>query len=95
MPVETAQKKWAIVFDKEAEKAGRKLDKTVKKRIVNFLENRLAVRENPRELGKQLMGEFSEYWRYRVGDYRILCKIADETITIIVVKIGHRRDVYV
>ncbi|KAF0115767.1 MAG: hypothetical protein FD163_2098 [Hyphomonadaceae bacterium] len=90
-----ASAKWLLEFDKKALKQAKQIDKKIMSRIRDYMETRVKTLENPRELGKQMMCEFSDYWRYRVGDYRIICKIANETITIVVVKIGHRRDVYV
>ncbi|HVA56184.1 MAG TPA: type II toxin-antitoxin system RelE/ParE family toxin [Gammaproteobacteria bacterium] len=64
-------------------------------RILNLLEQRIAVLENPRTLGDPLRGpELGRYWKYRVGDYRLIASIQDESITILVVTIGHRREVY-
>jgi mRNA interferase RelE/StbE len=85
---------WKIRFTKTAEKQGRKLSSDIQTRIDNFLVNRLAASDNPRNLGEALIGHWSGYIRYRVGDYRIICKIEDETITILVIEIGHRREIY-
>jgi mRNA interferase RelE/StbE len=63
--------------------------------IVAYLEERVSPREDPRSVGKALLGKkYTEQWRYRVGDYRIIAEIKDETVTILVVEIGHRREVY-
>ena len=86
---------WKIEFDRDAQKELRKLDRQSAKRITNFLIEGLALRDNPRELGESLKGpELGEYWKYRVGDYRIICKIQDRQITILVIRIGNRREVY-
>jgi mRNA interferase RelE/StbE len=69
-----------------------KLDPPAARRIRTFLEDRLAHLENPRALGTRLVDE--EFWRYRVGDYRILAVIDDDEIVILVVRVAHRRDVY-
>lgn len=58
-----------------------------------FLENRLALLDNPKQIGKALQGELSEYWAYRVGDYRILTKHENNQLIILVVEIGHRKEV--
>ncbi len=58
------------------------------------MEERVAAHDNPRDLGAALSGRLAGHWRYRVGDYRIICKIEDETITILVIEIGHRREIY-
>ena len=86
--------RWTIRFSKVAERDGGKLDRSVRKRIIDFLETRVATSDTPRDLGAALAGEWAGHWRYRVGDYRIICKIEDQTITILVVEIGHRREVY-
>ena len=85
---------WQINFTQAAAKQFTKLDKPIKKRIINFLEHRLALLDNPKHLGKALQGELSEYWAYRVGDYRILTKHENEQLIILVVEIGHRKEVY-
>jgi len=84
---------WKIDFDRQAFKALSKLDSVVKKRIVQFLEN-LELVNNPRQQGKALTGKFKGLWRYRVGDYRLICNIEDEKIIILVLGIAHRKQVY-
>jgi mRNA interferase RelE/StbE len=86
--------KWQIVFSSRADKAGKKLDRAVRTRIGDFLEDRVAKSSNPRELGSALSGEWAGHWRYRLGDYRIICKIEDEIVTVLVIEIGHRREIY-
>ena len=81
-----------VRFTPKAQKAVMKLEPVAARRIRQFLENRLATLENPRALGKKLVNE--EFWRYRVGDYRILVTIDDEQILVLVVDVAHRRDVY-
>ncbi len=71
-----------------------KLDKPVKERIISVLENRLATMDNPTQTGKALQGTLSEYWAYRVGSYRILTKHQDDQLLILIVEIGHRKEVY-
>lgn len=86
---------WQIVFDGGALKELQKLDRPVKLRIIDFLENRLAVADNPRNLGAALRGsKLGEFWKYRVGDYRIIAKIHDAEILITVLRIGSRKEVY-
>lgn len=87
--------KWAIKLDKRIEKQLKQLDKMQAQRILRFLFERIATLENPRELGEALQGEhFSGLWKYRVGDYRLITQIKDEEIQILVLKVGHRREVY-
>ena len=85
---------WQIEFTAMATKQFSKLDKPVKERIINFLENRLAIMDNPKQSGKALQGSLSEYWAYRVWSYRILTKHQDNQLFILVVEIGHRKEVY-
>jgi mRNA interferase RelE/StbE len=85
---------WQLSFDKKALKKSKALDLSVRKRIKAFMEDRVAIADDPRLLGKALTGDYAGYWRYRVGEYRVICDIQNETITILVIEIGHRREVY-
>jgi mRNA interferase RelE/StbE len=71
-----------------------KLDKEARERILSFISGKLPTLENPRSLGNALKGDLSDFWKYRVGDYRVLCRIEDDRIVILVVHVGHRREVY-
>lgn len=82
-----------IIFSYKAEKQFLKLDKSVQKQIQTFI-SKLKGLENPRLRGKALVGNLLGLWRYRVGDYRLLCKIIDEELFIVVVDVGHRKKVY-
>ncbi|CAA9891704.1 Type II toxin-antitoxin system mRNA interferase toxin, RelE/StbE family [Candidatus Methylobacter favarea] len=85
---------WKIELSETARKQLTKLDKDDAKKITKFLRQRLAVIENPRSTGKALTGPLGGLWRYRVGDYRLICEIQDSVLCILVVKIGNRREVY-
>jgi len=85
---------WTIEYAETARKQLRKLDKRVARRIVDFMDERIARSDNPRELGKALKGSLGDLWRYRVGDYRVLCDIQDGVLTVLVLQIGNRREVY-
>lgn len=85
---------WKIELSANAEKELDKLDKPVAVRLLKFLKERIAPSENPRVFGENLKGRFEEFWKYRVGDYRIICNIQDEVVTIVVVKVGDRKEVY-
>lgn len=85
---------WTVELTRTAQKQLRKLDKQTATRIAKYLRTRVANTENPRRTGKALTGERGELWRYRVGDYRLICKIEDERVTVLVLEIGHRREVY-
>ena len=86
---------WRVEFLPEAERELKQLDRRVRDRILVFLRDRLGSRKDPRSLGEPLRGpELGKYWKYRVGDYRIVCDIRYDCILILVVRIGHRREVY-
>lgn len=86
---------WRIEFHPGAEKELSKLDRQAARRIVHFLRDRVAALEDPRSLGEALKGpEVGRFWKYRAGDYRLICDIQDERITILVARVGHRRDIY-
>lgn len=82
-----------VVFSDKAEKQFLRLDKAVQTQIKKFV-LKLQELEDPRERGKRLVGNFSGFWRYRVGDYRILCRIQDDALEILIVEVGHRKNVY-
>ena len=85
---------YKVVFSKDALKQLKKLDKNVAALIVGWIRKNLENSPDPRSHGKGLTANRSGQWRYRVGDYRILADINDAEITILVISIGHRRDVY-
>lgn len=86
---------WKIEFSSAAEKALDDLPEEQARRILKFLNERLVPSFDPKRLGDSLKGnKFSGLWRYRVGDYRLICQIQDEEITVLVLRIGHRREVY-
>jgi len=86
---------WKVEFDRAAEHELDKLDPQIARRILTFLHSRVAVMENPRSIGEALKGsKLGEFWKYRVGDYRIICSIEDNILKILVVRIGNRREVY-
>ena len=85
---------WRIEITRTAEKQIAKLDRVTQKSIQRFLRERLVPAEDPRQWGKPLHGEKPGLWRYRVGDYRLICDIQDEKITVMILEIGHRKGVY-
>ena len=85
---------WKIELRPSAKKNLDSLDPQLARRILKFLHDRVGALEDPRILGEPLSGILGDYWKYRVGDYRIISEINDKTITISVVKIGNRREVY-
>ena len=86
---------WQIEVSDAARKQLSKMGRVEAKRITAFLRQRIASLDDPRQLGEALQGtRFAGLWRYRVGDYRILVEIRDEVVTVIVIGVGHRGEVY-
>ena len=85
---------WGYRFDARALKELLKLGKQAQSEIINYLDERVAGNGDPRRFGKGLRADLAGLWRYRVGDYRILCQIRDGELLILVVAVGHRRDIY-
>jgi mRNA interferase RelE/StbE len=85
---------WRVEFLPAAEKAFGKLDRQHQKRIQKFIEDRLISDGDPRRLGEAYVGPLKGYWKYRVGDYRLVCEIQDKAGTILVLAIGDRKDIY-
>jgi len=85
---------WAIKLESGALKALKKMDKVARQRIEQFID-RLAGEENPRLKGIALQGDaYDGLWRYRVGDYRLICQIRDKEVVILILEIGHRKEIY-
>lgn len=85
---------WVYRFDERALKELKKLGHQAQREILAYLDERIAGDEDPRRFGKGLKAELAGLWRYRVRNYRILCRIQDGELLILVVAVGHRRDVY-
>lgn len=86
---------WSIELGIPARKDLDKLDPPVARRILTFLFERVSVLDDPRSIGEPLKGsKLGEFWKYRVGEHRIICAIEDGDVRILVVRIGHRREVY-
>ena len=86
---------WTIEYARSARKFIQKLDPQSRTRINSFLQERLLSLHDPRQVGDSLQGtRLGSYWRYRVGDYRIICELQDHRLVVLIVDIGHRRDVY-
>jgi mRNA interferase RelE/StbE len=86
---------WTVELDPAVEKELNKLDPQEAKRILRFLFERLSHLENPRSIGEALKGSrLNTFWKYRVGDYRLICSLEDDVARILVVKIGDRKEVY-
>jgi len=86
---------WRIEFDPAVEKDLKKVGPEGARRILRYLQERVARLDDPRSLGEALHGpELGRFWKYRVGDWRVIASIQDAVITILVVRVGHRSDVY-
>ena len=86
--------KYKVIFSDRAMKQLEKLDNYTKVLIMRWIEKNLVDCENPRVYGKSLTGDRKGQWRYRIGNYRLICEINDKKITILVLEVGHRRNVY-
>lgn len=85
---------WTIEYTDTARNQLGKLDKKIARRIVDYMDRRVAGSEDPRSAGRALTGLLGDLWRYRVGDYRVICDIQDTALRVLVVRIGNRREVY-
>ena len=86
---------WIIKYAESASKQLKKLDKQTALRVLDYMDERVAAVDDPRTLGKNLKGpKIGEYWRYRVGDIRVICNIVDGQMMVLVIEIGNRREVY-
>lgn len=85
---------YQVVYTKKAIKSLSKIDQSQQKLILAWIEKNLVQTDDPKALGKSLKGNLKEYWRYRIGNYRILADIDNDEIKIIIFNIGHRRDIY-
>jgi mRNA interferase RelE/StbE len=84
---------WVCKFDRRALRELNKLDPQSKQQILSYLEERIGTEANPRRFGKSLKANLSGLWRYRVGDYRIICRIVDDELVVLVLAAGHRKTI--
>jgi mRNA interferase RelE/StbE len=85
---------WTVRFERRAQKDLKRIGSADRERIARFIRDRIAKRADPREIGEALAGPFSSYWKYRVGDYRLIATINDNIVTVVIVRIGNRRGIY-
>ena len=86
---------WRVEIAAEARRELEKLDPQIARRLLAFLRERVAPLDDPRSLGEALHGsKLGDFWRYRVGDYRIICDIQDQQLTVLALRVGHRRELY-
>ncbi len=86
--------KYKVIYEKKALKSLSKIDKSQRNIILSWIDKNLVDTDDPKKYGKALKGNLKEYWRYRIGNYRILADIDDKQIKIIIFNIGHRKDIY-
>ena len=87
-------REWRVEFDQDAARDLRKLGHEAQRLILRYLRERIATSEDPRRFGRPLTGDLKGLWRYRVADYRIVASIEDDHFLVVIVTVGHRRDVY-
>jgi len=86
---------WTVSYTETARKQLKKLDRQIARRLIDFMDERVAAQADPRSTGQALTGPvLGSFWRYRVGDYRIICDIHDAVLCVLVIEIGNRKDVY-
>lgn len=86
---------WQIEFDPAARKELKRLDPQVARRVLEFLKKSLATQTDPRKLGQALKGSrLGDFWKYRIGDFRVIASVQDKTICILVLRIGNRKEIY-
>ena len=85
---------WQIEYDPEASKDLRKLDRSIQREILDYMDRRISRADDPRKFGKPLRGSKFGLWRYRLRDYRIVCELQDKRLVVLVVSIGHRSTIY-
>lgn len=85
---------WRIEYAQSVRKDLEKIDPPARRRIRAYLEEGVARLDDPRQRGKRLKGQLSELWRYRIGDFRVICQLQDKILVVLVLRVGHRRKVY-
>lgn len=85
---------WRVEFHHRAKRELDKLDRPARERVARFLRERIATDQDPRRVGEALRGDKANLWKFRVGDYRLICDIQDGRVTVLVLAIGHRRKIY-
>jgi len=86
---------WQIEFDESAKKELAKLERQVARRLIDFLKNRVLNLRDPRSVGQALRGStLGDFWKYRVGDFRIIASIQDDRMIVLVLRVGNRSDIY-
>lgn len=87
-------KAWTVEFDDRARRELRKLDAKTQQTILRYLRERIAGADDPRRFGKPLRMNLAGLWRYRISDYRLICRLEDNRLVVLVLQVGHRREIY-
>ena len=86
---------WEIKYTESALHQLKKLDKPIARKVLDFMDERIAPSADPRSSGKNLVGpKMGSYWRYRIGDVRVICDIKDSELVVLVIELGHRKEIY-
>lgn len=85
---------WKVEFDERARKELRRLDTQAQAGILRYLRDRIATEDDPRRFGDPLRKNMSGFWKYRIGSYRVICDIRENVVTVRVLRVGHRKNVY-
>ncbi len=85
---------WRVEWEDEAVKELKKLDTKARRTIVRFMRDKIATDEDPRRFGDPLRKDLKGLWKYRIGPYRVICSIEDRQIVVLVVRVGHRKNIY-
>ena len=85
---------WSVEWDDRARRELRKLDPEAQREILGYFRERIAVDRDPRRFGKALTGDMMGLWRYRIRDYRAVCRIEDDRVVVLVLRVAHRKEVY-
>lgn len=85
---------WTVEYDRRVLKDLKRLDRQAQQTILDFFDDRIAPADDPRVFGKPLTASFAGLWRYRIGDYRAICRIEAQRLVVLVVRVGHRSTVY-
>ncbi len=85
---------WRLIFERQAEKKFKKLDTSIQKRIISVFREKVLQNDDPKQFADQLVGDLKGLYRYRIGDYRLICVFEEDELIITAVEVGHRRETY-
>jgi mRNA interferase RelE/StbE len=85
---------WSVEVTPTARKQLEELDPPIARRILSFLSQRVEKLDDPRQIGERLHGTLSQFWKYRVGDYRLICSLEHDRFVVLVLRVGHRQEIY-